>query len=236
MKNGAVLTPPSSQTIGTLLVASNGWMSIASQSLTVTGNATIQAGGGIIADSTGSAGGIGLGAGKYAPPPPATSGAAAAMVVMEPAGGAPSTYSAYGGSTYGVLTAPIDPGSGGGTYSTLAIGGAGGGLHPSQRDWGAASGWANLGGGRAGDDPQRGRRVRRGYFSDRWHALRLGEPSPPMVGMAITLAAAAAADASPSRMGSMTSPGPFPLTAAAAMPGAAQGPSMPRPIARTGAW
>ena len=65
MKGGAVVSPPSSQTIGTLLVASNGWLSIANQVLTVTGNATIQAGGGIIADSTGSAGGAGSGAGRY---------------------------------------------------------------------------------------------------------------------------------------------------------------------------
>jgi hypothetical protein len=127
VKNGAVVSPPSAQTIGTLLVASNGWISMASQVLTVTGNATIQAGGGVIADSTGSAGGAGLGAGKYVSTSSGYFGGGGGYGGYGAAGGAPSGSSAYGGSTYGTVAAPSGPGSGGGTYSTSAIGGAGGG-------------------------------------------------------------------------------------------------------------
>ena len=62
---GAVVSPPSPQTLGNLLVASNGWLSLSTQTLTVTSNATVLAGGGIIADGTGYTGGQGPGAGKY---------------------------------------------------------------------------------------------------------------------------------------------------------------------------
>src|ERR1019366_3200901 len=65
VRGGAVVSPPSSQAFGTLLVASNGWVNLVNQSLTVSGNATVQAGGGIIADGTGSLAGSGTGAGKY---------------------------------------------------------------------------------------------------------------------------------------------------------------------------
>src|ERR1019366_3412602 len=63
---GAVISPPSQQTLGNLLVTSNGWISIAAQTLTVTGNATVLVGGGILADGTGNRGGQGPGAGKSA--------------------------------------------------------------------------------------------------------------------------------------------------------------------------
>ncbi len=128
VQGGAVVSPPSgAQTIGTLLVASNGWMSIASQTLTVTGNATIQAGGGIVADSTGSAGGQGTGAGKsaYSSPSGYVGGGGGYGGMGAASGGATP---AYGGGIYGSVTAPSSSGSGGGTYSTEAIGGAGGGL------------------------------------------------------------------------------------------------------------
>jgi hypothetical protein len=127
VKGGAVVTPPSSQTIGTLLVASNGWVSIANQVLTVTGNATIQAGGGILADGTGNAAGVGSGAGKYVSTPSGYIGGGGGYGGYGAAGGAPAGYSAYGGITYGSLTAPAELGSGGGSYSSIAKGGAGGG-------------------------------------------------------------------------------------------------------------
>ncbi len=63
---GAVVSPPGQQTIGNLLVASNGWMSLSTRRLTVSSNATVQAGGGILADGTGYPGGQGPGAGKFA--------------------------------------------------------------------------------------------------------------------------------------------------------------------------
>jgi hypothetical protein len=127
VQGGAVVSPPSSQTIGTLLVAPNGRVSVVNQVLTVTGNATIQAGGGIIADSTGNPGGVGSGAGRSVSTPSGYIGGGGGYGGFGAAGGAPSGYSAYGGSTYGLLTAPVDLGSGGGSYSTSAIGGAGGG-------------------------------------------------------------------------------------------------------------
>src|ERR1035437_4686398 len=65
VRNGAVVATPSSQTIGNLLVASNAWVSVVNQFITVTGNATIQAGGGVIADGTGNPSGVGTGAGRY---------------------------------------------------------------------------------------------------------------------------------------------------------------------------
>src|ERR1035438_4648057 len=60
LRNGASLAmPSSSQTIGNLLIRSNGWIYVAdgaglnSPTLSVTGSATIQAGGGIIAHGGG---------------------------------------------------------------------------------------------------------------------------------------------------------------------------------------
>jgi hypothetical protein len=127
VRGGAVVTPPSSQTIGNLLVASNGWVSIVNQILTVTGNATIQAGGGILADATGNAAGIVPGAGRYVSTSSGYFGGGGGYGGYGAAGGAPVGYSAFGGITYGSLTAPREIGSGGGGYSTYAKGGAGGG-------------------------------------------------------------------------------------------------------------
>jgi hypothetical protein len=131
VKGGAVVSPPTSQQIGTLLVASNGWLSIASQTLTVSGNATVQAGGGIIADGTGYASNLGAGAGKYSNSPNGYIGGGGAYGGYGAAGGAPSTYPANGGSPYGSVTAPTALGSGGGgfinTSGPITAGGSGGG-------------------------------------------------------------------------------------------------------------
>jgi len=131
VQNGAVLSPPSSQTIGTLLVASNGWVSIAKQTLTVTGNAIVQAGGGIIADGTGYPAGQGLGAGRYAEEGDFgfVGGGGGYGGYGASGGGIPN---AYGGGTYGSATEPTDLGSGGGGLldpegSIPPMGGAGGG-------------------------------------------------------------------------------------------------------------
>jgi hypothetical protein len=127
VQGGAVVTPPSSQTIGTLLVASNGWVSIANQSLTVSGNATVQAGGGIIADRTGYAAGSGTGAGAYYSGSSGYVGGGAGYGGYGGPGAPVSQYSTYGGNIYGALAAPTDLGSGGGSYYSPGIGGAGGG-------------------------------------------------------------------------------------------------------------
>jgi hypothetical protein len=110
-----------------LLVASNGWLSVSTQILTVTSNATIRAGGGIIADSTGNPAGSGTGAGKPVSTSSGYIGSGGGYGGYGATSGAPPESPANGGNTYGSVTSPVDLGSGGGTYSTFAIGGAGGG-------------------------------------------------------------------------------------------------------------
>jgi hypothetical protein len=124
----AVVSPPAgSQTFGNLLIASNGWLSVSTQILTVASNATIRAGGGIIADSTGNPAGMGPGAGKYVSSSSGYIGSGGGYGGYGAASSALPEPPAYGGNTYGSVTSPVDLGSGGGTYSTYAIGGAGGG-------------------------------------------------------------------------------------------------------------
>ena len=127
VKGGAVVSPPSSQTMGDLLVASNAWISLSTQTLTVTSNATVQAGGGILADSNGYAADQGSGAGKYAYSSSYgyVGGGGGHGGLGAASGGSPA---AYGGGTYGSVTAPLDVGSGGGSYSSSGPGGAGGGI------------------------------------------------------------------------------------------------------------
>ena len=134
VKGGAVLSFTTTQTLGNLLVASNGWLVMVGSPgypappLTVTGNATIQAGGGVIADGAGSPSGSGPGAGQN-------------FMNGSPAGGGGghggygasggTAYPPRGGNTYGSVTAPAELGSGGGgdesTSGSPAVGGAGGG-------------------------------------------------------------------------------------------------------------
>lgn len=129
VRGGAVVVPPSAQTFGTLLVASNGWLRITNQTLTVTGNATVQAGGGIIADSAGYVPGSGPGAGKIVGGTSGYIGGGGGYGGYGAAGAIPTSSSlpAYGGTTYGSLIAPTDFGSGGGSFSVTPLGGAGGG-------------------------------------------------------------------------------------------------------------
>jgi len=134
VRNGAAAVPNysvSPQTIGNLLVTSNAWLVAGSPgnysgiiNLTVNGNATIQAGGGIVTDGSGSAqnGGNGRGNGFGSSPWFPCSGAGH--------GG----YGAFGlsnliagGTTYDSTASPNIIGSGGGGYSPYSIGGAGGG-------------------------------------------------------------------------------------------------------------
>ena len=69
VKGGAVVAPSGSLTVGSLIVGSNGWVVLKAiqgiaPALTMTGDAAVQAGGGIIADGTGYAAGQGQGAGR----------------------------------------------------------------------------------------------------------------------------------------------------------------------------
>jgi hypothetical protein len=115
---GASLTPPAFQTLGNLLIASNAWLTMKNQSLTVTGNATLQAGGHIIADGAGYAVNQGSGAGHYTLNPPIYVGGGGSYGGF---GAAPTS------ATYGTFSEPVDLGSGGGSYYTTGAGGAGGG-------------------------------------------------------------------------------------------------------------
>ena len=66
LRNGAIGSLTSSLTFGNLLVSSNAWLLISNYSYTVTlSSATIQAGGGIVADAAGYAAGQGPGLGQY---------------------------------------------------------------------------------------------------------------------------------------------------------------------------
>ena len=134
LRNGAVgyqEYPP--QTFASLLVGSNAWLKTNPAlednldpgvvNLTVTGNATVAAGGGIVADNAGSAAGSGIGAGhsynqSYYPCGGGGYGGYGAAGAGNFAGG---------GLAYGSTTSPTSNGSGGGDDSPLSVGGAGGG-------------------------------------------------------------------------------------------------------------
>ena len=128
VKNGAVFSPPSFQMIGSLLVASNGWVTVAYQALTVTGNATIQAGGGIIADSGGYATAQARERGSIPVAIRVIAVAGVVMAVMEARAAHWQVTSPMAAIRTGSVITPVDLGSGGGTYNTIVIGGAGGGV------------------------------------------------------------------------------------------------------------
>jgi len=119
---GAIVNPVPGIVVGNLLVQSNAWLSQlplphGNSQWTVSGNAIIQAGGGISLDGQGSLGGLGTGAGDS----------------NNNGGGGYGGYGGNfpGGNAYGSLLQPVDAGSGGGRNpSTAAVGGTGGGaLH-----------------------------------------------------------------------------------------------------------
>ncbi len=125
IRGGGIVAPPPNQVFNNLVIASNSWLFLTNQSITVNSNATVQAGGGIIADGTGYIGSQGPGSGRY--------------VNLSPYGyiggggghggyGAVGAFSsqAYGGATYGSLLTPTDRGSSGG-FNPGNFGGGGGG-------------------------------------------------------------------------------------------------------------
>jgi hypothetical protein len=128
---GYQLNPP--QTFASLLITSNAWLKAnpvsgngnpGLVSLTVIGSATVQAGGGIVTDASGSAAGLGSGAGR-----PNNSGGQCGGAGYGGYGASIPVTSGTSGSVYGSISAPTLNGSGGGYYnsSPASIGGAGGG-------------------------------------------------------------------------------------------------------------
>jgi hypothetical protein len=134
IRNGAMVTPISSalQSVASLLINSNGWLSPANNSggilqLMINGNATVQSGGGILADAlgnaqnTGSGRGFTYGSSSYYPGTGASHGGCGAA-------GITNASSPVFGITYGSTTSPTAAGSGGGGNAQLSIGGSGGGF------------------------------------------------------------------------------------------------------------
>ena len=133
LRNGAIGSASSSVSFANLLMSSNAWLttyrySSSAPAYTVnfsfSGNATIQAGSGIITDTAGYSGGQGSGAGQYygSLSTYPCSGAGHGGYGANSAG----NY-ALGGNTYDYTTSPTSYGSGGGNYSPYSFGGSGGG-------------------------------------------------------------------------------------------------------------
>src|ERR1017187_5409194 len=129
IRNGAIVNLTSSLVFNSLLVGSNSFMlapgnSSSALTLTIFGDATIQSGGGIVADTAGLGSANGTGAGKTTSQSPfyACSGGGHGG-----GGGNAVGNSALGGNTYDQVTSTLTAGSGGGGYSTFSSGGPGGG-------------------------------------------------------------------------------------------------------------
>ena len=133
MRGGAVGSASSSVSFANLYLNSNGWLFPAvnksspagSLNFSFTGNAIIQAGGGIVADFAGYAGGEGPGEGHF--------GEFEASEVCSGGGhggrgGNSFGNYATGGTTYDYAMEPNQSGSGGGGFSISSPGGAGGGV------------------------------------------------------------------------------------------------------------
>jgi hypothetical protein len=133
VRNGAIGSSSSSVTFANLYLDTNGWLIPAlnnsppayALNFSFTGNATIKAGSGVIADFVGYGPGTGSGDGRFLGIGPTypCSGAGHGGY-----GGGSAGNSATGGITYDSSTAPVDPGSGGGTDSPYSFGGPGGGV------------------------------------------------------------------------------------------------------------
>ncbi|HWI56083.1 MAG TPA: carboxypeptidase-like regulatory domain-containing protein, partial [Bacillota bacterium] len=129
LQDGAILGLRSSLTLRNLIIRSNSWLTFSNSSpLTLTGDATIQTGGGIVADGAGYGAGQGPGAGGSL-----SSGSSGPNGGGGGHGGfgAASAFGAGGGNAYDPLLTPSLAGSGGGNglgNSPYNRGGAGGGI------------------------------------------------------------------------------------------------------------
>jgi hypothetical protein len=115
--------------LNSLLVASNSLLTLyggpSSGGFQISGNATILAGGGLIADSQGYPALQGTGVGGYSGTSPSYPGAGGGYGGT---GGNAATNAALGGRAgYETITNPTFPGSGGGGYTPYSVGGSGGG-------------------------------------------------------------------------------------------------------------
>jgi hypothetical protein len=127
LQNGAILYPTISTPIHNLLVASNAFVVLTNVPLSLSGDVTIEAGGGIVANAMGSPSGQGTGAGQKFSDKITTTGGGGGHGGF----GGNGSGGAAGGNTYDSFTQPLGPGSGGGTGSGNAptnYGGAGGGF------------------------------------------------------------------------------------------------------------
>ena len=106
---GAIGTLPALASVGTLTIASNSWLNMNTASLTVSGSAVLDAGGGITADGTGSPANSGPGAGSISTPVKGGGGH----------GGYGGGNFPSGGGVYGLLSGPTTIGSGGATPAAL---------------------------------------------------------------------------------------------------------------------
>jgi hypothetical protein len=125
IKSGAVMSFSGSGTLSSLLVASNAAVSLVNNSLTITGNVTVDVGGLISADGNGFASGVGVGAGRNLTGTNSGGGAGYGGF------GSSSVLGAAGGVAYGSLSQPAELGSGGGVgtgVTPYSAGGSGGGV------------------------------------------------------------------------------------------------------------
>ena len=135
VRGGGVACATEIVTFANLYVNSNGWIfpffSQGSQGgqigLSLTGNATIQAGGGIIADSAGFPAGQGENNGAGRIGEIGSTNLCGGGGHGGPGGNSFGNY-ALGGGTYDTIANPLYPGSGGGAFTPLSPGGFGGGL------------------------------------------------------------------------------------------------------------
>ena len=131
VRGGAVAAPPAQQTVNDLLIETNGWLRLTNQMFTVMNDATVEAGGGIVADGTGFASGVGTGAGRYINVPGYGYVGSGGGYGGYGANAGTAAVLTSGGVTYGSLTTPLERGSGGGAYlpttASTATGSAGGG-------------------------------------------------------------------------------------------------------------
>jgi hypothetical protein len=131
IRNGAVGTANSSVSFASLTVNSNAWLapvgpnSYSGLTLTISGNAIIQSGGGISANATGYAPGNGYGAGGVYSyfPYPGGGGGHGGM-----GGNSVSNQAAGGSVSESSITSPYFAGGNGGNYPPYSIGGNGGGV------------------------------------------------------------------------------------------------------------
>ena len=155
---------------------------------------------------------------------------------MERRAARPAGYSAYGGSTYGSVTAPVDLGSGGGSSYSPGLGGAGGGAIRLNVTGRAASGREDLGGRRGGDQRRAAAAARAGRISLTVGTLAGSGTISANGGMGNSLGGGGGGGRIAILYGVYDFSGSSPLMAAAATLRAARARFTPRPTASRRGW